>query len=252
MTDNITDWALEKYRSVYGDHAITKEDIFYYTYGILHSPGFRKKYQAFLKRGISNIPYAPDFRAFERAGRALADIHLNYETGPRHDLGEPISAIPYAPKRIEFGRKLRDGSSTKTTADPAKLVIDGIAVYDNLPHIQYNVSGLTPLGWFAAPNGMKRVSRYSYTKDATTGIENYPLEGKSGEEVRAIVERLAYVGVESDRIIASLPEEFEKDDVGTDTTSTKPSGGATHQLVFGTEGLEPDPAKLDRYTKAAV
>ena len=83
------------------------------------------------------------------------------------------------------------------------------------------------MGWFAAPNGMKRVSRYSYTKDDTTGIENYPLEGKSGEEVRAIIERLAYVGVESDRIIASLPEEFEMD-------------------------VEPEPAGLDRYTKTAV
>ena len=107
MKDNITDWALEKYRTIYKDRSITKEDIFYYTYGILHSPGFRKKYQVFLKRGIPNIPMAPDFRAFERAGRALAELHLNYETGPRHDLGQPLNAIPDAPKKIEFGRRLR-------------------------------------------------------------------------------------------------------------------------------------------------
>ena len=211
MTDNITDWTLERYRTVYNDYTITKEDIFYYTYGVLHSPDFRKKYQAFLKRGIPNIPMAPDFRAFEQAGRALADLHLNYETGPRYDLGQPLTTIPNAPKKVEFGRKLRDDSSTKTTTDSTKLVIDRITVYDNLPHIQYNVSGLTPLGWLAAPNGTKRVSRYSYTKDDITGIENYPLEGKSGEEVREIVERLAYVGVESDRIIAGLPKEFEMD-----------------------------------------
>ena len=68
MIDNITDWALERYRSTYDDQTITKEDIFYYTYGVLHSPGFRAKYQAFLKRGIANIPMAPNFRAFERAG----------------------------------------------------------------------------------------------------------------------------------------------------------------------------------------
>lgn len=252
MTDNITDWALERYRTIYKDRSITKEDIFYYTYGILHSPGFRKKYQAFLKRGIPNIPYAPDFRAFERAGRALAELHLNYETGPRRDLGKPLNTIPDAPKRVEFGRKLRDGSDTKTTADLTKLKLDGVVVYDDLPHIQYNVSGLTPLGWFAAPNGTKRVSRYTYTKDATTGIENYPLEGKSGKEVRAIIERLAYVGVESDRIISELPEEFEMEGAGTDPAGTKPGGGSTHQLVFGTEGLEQDPARLDRYTEAAV
>ena len=201
MKENITDWALEHYRTTYGDQTITKGDIFYYTYGVLHSSKFREKYQAFLVRGLPNIPMAPDFRAFERAGRELAKLHLNFETGPRHNLGGPLQAIPDAPQKIKFGKKRREGPGPKTTDDYSTLIIDGITIYGNLPDIHYKVNGRTPVEWF--------VDRYGYKRDNTTGITNYPLEGKSGEEVRAIIERLAYVGVESDRIIAALPEEFE-------------------------------------------
>lgn len=222
MKDNITDWALEHYRTVYKDDSITKEDIFYYTYGILHSPGFREKYQAFLVRGLPNIPVAPDFRAFEGAGRALAELHLNFETGPRHDLGEPLHAMPDAPQKIKFGKKKREGPGPKTADDPSTLIIDGITVYDNLPDINYKVNGRTPVGWF--------VDRYAYKRDGATGITNYPLEGKFGEEVRAIIERLVYVGVESDRIIDGLPAEFETESLGQ----------------------ESEPSGLDRYAKAAV
>ena len=61
------------------------------------------------------------------------------------------------------------------------------------------------MGWF--------VDRYGFSTDTKgkSGNTNYPLEGVSGEQVRGIIERLVYVGVESDRIISQLPEEFEKD-----------------------------------------
>ena len=208
MIDNITDWALKLYRTTYKDDTITKEDIFYYTYGILHHNGFREKYKAFLKSGIPNIPMALDFRVFEKAGRELAHIHLHFDSDviPRYDLGEPLNPIPDAPKKITFGKKKNDGTGTR---DATKLLLDGIIVYDNLPHTDYKVNGLTPIGWFAAPNGIVQVSRYSYREDPVTGITNYPLEGVSGEEVRAIIERLVYIGVQSDKIIADLPEKFE-------------------------------------------
>ena len=206
MKDNIADWALELYRAAYKDQTITKEDIFYYTYGVLHSPGFRAKYQAFLVRGIPNIPMAPDFRAFEKAGRALAALHLNYETCPRYDLGEPLHAIPDAPQKIAFGKKKSDDPGPKTVDDQSKLLLDGTVVYGNLPHTSYKVNGRTPIGWF--------VDRYGFSKDTKgkSGNTNYPLEGVGGEQVRGIIERLVHVGVESDRIISQLPEEFERDE----------------------------------------
>lgn len=219
MIDNITDWALERYRSTYDDQTITKEDVFYYTYGVLHSPGFRAKYRVFLKRGLPSIPMAPDFRAFECAGRDLAELHLNYETGPRYNLGEPLSPIPDAPQKIAFGRKDNDGPGPRTVDDQTKLLLDGVAVYDNLPPTTYKVNGRTPIGWF--------VDRYGHTEDRTTNITNYPLDGVNGDQVRGIIERLVYVGVGSDRIIDGLPTEFEMD-------------------------VKREPEGLDRYTKTAV
>ena len=222
MIDNITDWALERYRAIYDDQTVTKEDIFYYTYGILHHAGFRAKYQAFLVRGLPNIPMAPNFRAFEQAGRGLAELHLNFETGPRCDLGEPLSPIPDAPQKIAFGKKKSGGPGPKETSDYSTLIIDGITIYDSLPDVRYRVNGRTPIGWF--------VNRYGFSTDkkGKSGNTNYPLEGVDGGQVRGIIERLVYVGVESDRIIDGLPDEFEMDNT------------------------KPESAGLDKYTKAAV
>ena len=36
--ENITDWALDRFRAHYGDDTITKWDIFHYVYGLLHHP----------------------------------------------------------------------------------------------------------------------------------------------------------------------------------------------------------------------
>ncbi len=59
-TENITDWALDQFRSHYDDPAISKWDIFYYVYGLLHHPGYRERYALDLKRNLPRIPFAPE------------------------------------------------------------------------------------------------------------------------------------------------------------------------------------------------
>ncbi len=80
----ITDWALgEIRRRLYALPHISKEDIFYYVYGLLHSPGYRSRFAADLRKGLPRIPVVErpdDFLAFSRAGRQLAELHLGYET----------------------------------------------------------------------------------------------------------------------------------------------------------------------------
>ena len=78
--DNISDTALRAFREHYGDEAITKDDIFDYVYGILHAPSYREQFANDLSKMLPHISYAPDFRAFAGAGKALANLHLNYET----------------------------------------------------------------------------------------------------------------------------------------------------------------------------
>ena len=82
--ENITGWALKKFQDNYGDDSISKWDIFYYNYGILHHPDYREKYREDLKRSMPRIPFADDFWAFAKAGAQLADLHINYESAPKY------------------------------------------------------------------------------------------------------------------------------------------------------------------------
>jgi predicted helicase len=77
--ENITDWALEHFREKYADQNITKWDIFYYVYAVLHHPEYRTKYAENLKRELPRIPLAKDFWGFSKAGKELADLHIDYE-----------------------------------------------------------------------------------------------------------------------------------------------------------------------------
>ena len=202
MKDNITDWALNEYQAFYKDESITKEDIFYYTYGILHHSGYRKKYQKSLVRGLPHIPTAPNFWPFCKAGRDLAALHLNYETCKRYDLGEPLATIPDNPVSINFGTKLNEGDGTKTVSDHSTLIVNGVKVYDNLPRVSYKVNGRTPVGWLTA--GLK---------PSNSGIDRRMFRYLTGVQLREAIERLTYIGLESDRLITELGKlEFEPTD----------------------------------------
>ena len=48
--ENITDWALEQFRSHYHAPSISKWDIFHYIYAVLHNPEYRERYAANLRR----------------------------------------------------------------------------------------------------------------------------------------------------------------------------------------------------------
>jgi predicted helicase len=82
--DGITDFIHDRCRENYGPK-VTKEDIFYYVYGLLHSPDYRSQFSADLKKILPRLPLVEkptDFWAFSKAGRTLADLHLNYERQP--------------------------------------------------------------------------------------------------------------------------------------------------------------------------
>jgi predicted helicase len=81
--DAITDEGLAHFRAAYPNQSISKEDVFYYVYGLLHSPDYRERYADNLSKELPRIPCVKtytDFQAFSQAGRDLAELHLNYET----------------------------------------------------------------------------------------------------------------------------------------------------------------------------
>jgi predicted helicase len=83
--DAISNFILEQAQTRYGPK-VTKEDIFYYVYGILHSPDYRKTFANDLKKMLPRLPLVEvvaDFWSFSKAGKKLAEIHIDYEDQER-------------------------------------------------------------------------------------------------------------------------------------------------------------------------
>lgn len=79
----ITDAGLAHFQTAYPGETITKDDIFYYTYGLLHSEDYRRRFADNLTKELPRIPCvkkAADFWALVQAGRALGDLHVGYES----------------------------------------------------------------------------------------------------------------------------------------------------------------------------
>ena len=89
---NITEWGLRQFRERYGDDSISAEDIFAYTYAVLHDPAYREKYAIDLLRDFPRLPFYDDFRLWVGAGQELLDLHIGFE-----------SAEPYGLRRVDQG-----------------------------------------------------------------------------------------------------------------------------------------------------
>lgn len=196
--DAITDWALEAFRKHYNDATITKEGIFWYVYGILHSPEYKQRFAADLKKMLPRIPFAEDFNAFSDAGRRLGDWHLNYETVEPFPLTEEAKRLvmeqdDYLVTKMTFGKK--DGKPDKSV-----IVYNPHLVLRDIPleAYEYVVNGKSAIEWI--------MERYQVTVDKASGIKNDPNEWS--EDPRYIVDllkRIVRVSLESVRIVKALP-----------------------------------------------
>ena len=113
---NISDEALDAYRSRYGQW-VTTDLIFSYVYGILHSPDYRQQYTNDLARMLPRIPEvttAEAFVSFSEAGKFLLDLHIDYDKAAPYPLEELVApGAPDAPECYRL-RKLRWGGPTRT------------------------------------------------------------------------------------------------------------------------------------------
>ena len=83
---NITGWGLRQFRGHYRVESISADDIFAYTYGVLHDPMYREKYAVDLLREFPRLPFYSDFLSWVRMGQKLLDLHLGNEMVMRHPL----------------------------------------------------------------------------------------------------------------------------------------------------------------------
>jgi len=201
--ENIPDSILTEYQKVYQDKTITKEDIFYYVYGVLHSPEYKQRFASDLKKMLPRIPYCEDFWAFSKAGRDLAYWHLNYETIEPYDVTEwkelYLDAEDYRVEKMVFGKN-KDGVDKTTIIYNSKLTLSQIP----LETYDYIVNGKSALDWV--------MERYKFTKDKDSGITNNPNDWSDDPRyIVDLVKRIVRVSLETVRIVKSLPALNEKE-----------------------------------------
>jgi predicted helicase len=189
--ENITDWALAQFREHYGDEAITKWDIFYYVYGLLHHPGYRERYADNLKRDLPRLPFAPDFWAFAEAGRALADLHLNYETVEPYELQWIVDDSVPMSYHVEKMRLSPDRTSLE--------VNDWLTLADIPPEVyEYRLGNRSALEWV--------IDQYQVKTDARSGITSDPNKRDDPEYIVRLVERVVRVSLETVQIVNTLAQ----------------------------------------------
>ncbi|WP_198116800.1 DEAD/DEAH box helicase [Massilia rhizosphaerae] len=196
--DAITDWALDTFQTHYKDITISKEDIFWYTYGVLHSSEYKQRFAADLKKMLPRIPLVLDFRAFCEAGRKLGKWHLDYEDVEPFPLTEERKRLvmddtDYRVEKMAFGKK--DGK-----ADRSVIVYNSHLVLRDIPleAYEYVVNGKSAIEWI--------MERYQVSTDKPSGIKSDPNEWSDDPRyIIDLLKRIVRVSIETSRIVKSLP-----------------------------------------------
>ena len=205
--DNVTDATLASYREHYGDAGITKEDIFFYVYALLHHPEYRERYEDDLKKMLPHIPRAAGFDTYASVGRELADLHVNYErVEPYPSVQEEASL--HAPTdpwgRYRIGeRKMRFPKLGRRDKDFTRLEYNDYVTLTGIPAQAqgYSISGRSPLEWI--------IDRYHVKTDKASGIVNDPndflREQGRPDAVVDLIKRLVTVSIRTQELLATLP-----------------------------------------------
>ena len=208
ILDGIGQPGFEHFKKAYPKAKFSKEDLFYYIYGLLHSSEYRERFQNNLSKELPRIPAVKsldDFKAFSEAGRQLADLHVNYESVPPYqvnrkqgdlrfdDISDPVSF--YRVEKMKFPNK-RDKSVVYYNPN---ITMEGIP----LEAYEYVVNSRSALEWVMERQCVKTDKKTGIVNDANdyaNGTMNnpaYPFE---------LFQRVITVSLETMKIVKSLPK----------------------------------------------
>jgi len=205
--DGVSDFILGRAKKQYGE-IVDKEDIFYYVYGILHSPYYRNAFANDLKKmlpRISLVENVGDFWKFSKAGRVLANLHINYEEVTPYEGVEVVGASPssatadlYRVKKMRFLKK----NQKETIIYNSKILVN------NIPEkaYEYVVNGKSAIEWI--------MERYAVTTHKASGIKNDPNdwadEVNNPQYILDLLLSVINVSVQTVEIVERLPKmEFD-------------------------------------------
>ena len=225
----MTDFMLARCRREFGEK-VTKEDIFYYIYAVLHSPDYRARFEADLKKSLARIPLCrtgAEFAAFVRAGRKLGDLHCGYENAApwpdcavdiipdaSSNLVNPVNPVQnslYAVTKMRFAKKEcpvdenRNGKLERfEREDRSRILYNDRITIRGIPLAAYDymVNGKSAIEWV--------MERYQVTTNKDSGIVNDPnLWLKESGNERYIVDlllKVVTVSMETQKTVSKLPK----------------------------------------------
>ena len=193
--DNITDWGLAQFQTHYNDPTITKENIFHYTYAVLHHPAYRTKYELNLIREFPRLPFYADFHQWATWGKALMDLHLNYE-----------AIAPYGLERQEIASKDKPKAKLKADKLQGAIILDENIQLTGIPAIawDYKLGNRSALEWILDQHKEKK------PKDPTIAkLFNTYKFADYKEQVIDLLDRVCTVSVKTMEIIQQMPDTVE-------------------------------------------
>ncbi|MCP4215326.1 MAG: DEAD/DEAH box helicase [bacterium] len=196
--DGVTDFILTRANSQYGKN-VGKEDIFYYVYGILHSPDYCSTFSSDLKKMLPRIPLIDDVRdfwKFSKAGRQLAELHINYEAVPPYKDVAVTGADSgfYMVDKMRFPKK----GQLDTINYNSRITIS------NIPEqaYRYVINGKSAIHWI--------MDRYKVKIDKDSGIKNDPndwaIEVNNPRYILDLLLSIINVSMQTVEIVAGLPQ----------------------------------------------
>lgn len=204
--EGISDAGLAHFQAAYPNQTISKEDIFYYVYGLLHSEDYKERYADNLTKELPRIPCVKsfvDFTAFSEAGRALAELHLNYESQPLYpvtlDTGKKslaeLTDNDYYVTKMKFAKK----------GEKETVIYNNLITIKNIPTAAYDyiVNGKPALEWVMERQGVTTHKESGIINDAndwakeTMHNAKYPLE---------LFQRVITVSLATLKIVNNLPQ----------------------------------------------
>lgn len=205
--DNITDEFLSFMCERYGT-AVTKDDLFYFIYGLLHSSEYRDRYAGELKQMLPRIPVVPtgSYRHFVKAGRELFALHADYEDVEPYPLKVVGGEQPPIGAEDDYYRiqKMRFPAGKKPTDTPDTIVYNSHITVTGIPEAAYRYQ----LGSRSAVEWVMR--QYQVTTDKASGIVNDPnkwgLENGNPRYVLDLLQKVVAVSVRTVEITNALPE----------------------------------------------
>lgn len=196
-THNVTDATLAAFQRFHADDTITKDDIFFHVYGVLHHPTYRARYAAELRKMLPRLPMVADFHAYAAAGRALSDLHVGYESVDPY----PLEEIATGPASLPDAERYRvQKMRHPTKGDVGAIVYNAHLTVSGIPERAYDylVNGRPAIEWI--------MDRYQVRTDKDSGIVNDP--NAYSDDHRYIVDllrRIVTVSLRTLDIVDQLP-----------------------------------------------